>query len=106
MGKPFFVPTNSVKGNIAATIFKGDTECDSATLDLQAAVTDFNSALILFSASIGAQTLEKVGCISEKVDRINETAEGKIFYTKNKFTVLTLFRDSSRLLNFAGSKDS
>ena len=43
---------------------------------MQAAVTDFNSALLLIGVSFGTQTFDKLGGISEKVDRIHETAEG------------------------------
>jgi hypothetical protein len=71
-----FFLTNFGIGNIAATLFKGDKECEVASLDLQAAVTDFNSALLLIGARLGAQTMERLGHINEKVDRINETTEG------------------------------
>lgn len=78
-----FSLANSGIGNIAATLFKGDKECEAASLDLQAAVTDFNSALLLIGARLGAQTVERLGDINDKVDRLTETTEGITAASKN-----------------------
>ena len=63
-------------GNIATTFVKGDTCWESANIDLQAAVTEFNSALVLVSASMAMETVQKLGHIGEKVEQISKTAEG------------------------------
>jgi hypothetical protein len=60
-------------GNIATTLVKGDTDCEAATRDLQAAVTEFNSALILLNASMTFQTVQKLGELGHQVDEISKS---------------------------------
>jgi hypothetical protein len=60
-------------GNIATTLVKGDMGCEAATRDLQAAVTEFNSALILFTASMTFQTVQKLGQLGHKVNEISKS---------------------------------
>jgi hypothetical protein len=66
---PFFADA----GNIATTLVKGDTDCEAATRDLQAAVTEFNSALILLNASMTFQTVQKLGQLGHQVDEISKS---------------------------------
>ena len=56
---------------------KGDTDCADATRDLQASVTEFNSALILLNTSMGIRAVRKLGDIGDEVKQINERVRGK-----------------------------
>jgi hypothetical protein len=60
-------------GNIATTLVKGDVDCEAATQDLQAAVTEFNSALILLNASMTFETVQKLGQLGHQVDEISKS---------------------------------
>lgn len=53
-------------------------DCEAATQDLQAAVTEFNSALILLNTGMGFYTIQKLGHIGNKVDDVTERLKGKI----------------------------
>ena len=66
-------------GNIATTLVKGDADCEAATRDLQASVTEFNSALILLNTNMGIRAARKLGHIGEEVKKINERVKGKTF---------------------------
>jgi hypothetical protein len=68
-------------GNIATTLVKGDMDCEAATRDLQAAVTEFNSALILFNASMSFQTVQRLGELGHKVDEISKSKPQLLFLT-------------------------
>jgi hypothetical protein len=70
-------PFNVDAGNIATTLVKGDTDCEAMTRDLQAAVTEFNSALILLNASMTFQTVRMLGQLGHKVEEINKRVIGK-----------------------------
>ena len=65
-------------GNIATTLVKGDMDCEAATRDLQAAVTEFNSALILLNASMAFQTVRMLGQLDHKVDDISKRVTGEL----------------------------
>ena len=64
-------------GNVAKTLVKGDTDCEDATRDLQASVTEFNSALVLLNVSMACWAVRKLGRIGEEVEQINERVKGK-----------------------------
>ena len=74
----FYILLFTEAGNIATTLVKGDSDCEDATRELQAAVTEFNSALVLLNASIACRTVQKLGRIGEAVEQINERVKGKV----------------------------
>lgn len=64
-------------GNVATTLVNGDMDYEAARHDLQASVTEFNSALILLNTNIGVRAVRKLGHIGEEVKKINERVMGK-----------------------------
>ena len=65
------------EGNIVTTLVKGDMDCEAATQDLQAAVTEFNSALILLNASLAFHATKQLRHIDNKVDEIALHVKGE-----------------------------
>jgi len=77
-------------GNIGTTILKGNADCETATRDLQASVTEFNSALILLNTRMGIRAVRKLGDIDEQVKQINERVKGRNL----RFTLLIFSQKS------------
>jgi hypothetical protein len=73
----FYILLLTETGNTATTLVKGDTDCEDATRELQAAVTEFNSALVLLNARMACRTVQKLGRIGKAVEQINERVKGK-----------------------------
>ena len=55
----FFSPLFML-GNMASAIFKGTEDCDSARLELESAIQEFNSALSHYAYRIGFKTFQRV----------------------------------------------
>jgi len=77
-------------GNIGTAILKGNADCETATRDLQASVTEFNSALILLNTRMGIRAVRKLGDIDEQVKQINERVKGRNL----RFTLLIFSQKS------------
>jgi hypothetical protein len=78
IGEPFPFPADV--GNVTTTLLNGDMDCEAATRDLQAAVTEFNSALILLNTGMGFYAIQKLGHIGNKVDDITERVKGNLLH--------------------------
>lgn len=77
IGESYF-PFPADVGNVTTTLLKGDMDCEAATRDLQAAVTEFNSALILLNTGMAFYTIQKLGHIGNKVEDVAERVKGKL----------------------------
>ena len=74
---------------MARTFVKGDKDCESATSDLQDAVTSFNEELISLCASLGIRTVTTLDEIAKRMDLVHEGIRNSfVIYLRDEPSIL------------------